>query len=94
VTDENKGWRDVSTLPDREYRPGRMFVVVEGAEFHSGGEWFRASYGIARVSGDGFNREDIAAIEAADSMDPGTGVVTHWMPLNLPPCPQFVRDAA
>ncbi len=94
MTSETEGWRDVSTLPDREHRPGRMFVVVEGSEFHSGEEWFRASYGIARTSGDGFNRDDIAAIEAADSMAAGTGRVTHWMPLNLPPCPQFARGAA
>lgn len=82
-------WQDISTLPEPPDRPGRVFVVVEGFQYHSG---CRASYGIARTRGEGFNFVDIAAIEKADSMDPGTGRVTHWMKINLPACPQFVRS--
>ena len=82
-------WLDISTLPPPGERPGRVFVVVEGEQVHSGCRWLRAQPGIARTQNDGFYPDDIARIEAEDHMDRGTGKVTHWMPLDLPPCPQF-----
>lgn len=82
-------WRDIDTLPPPGERPGRVFVVVEGGQCHSGHEWLRARAGIARTQNDGFYPDDIRRIEKEDMMDAGSGRVTHWMPLDLPPCPQF-----
>ena len=86
-------WEDIETLPPPGMRPGRVFVVVEGWQSHSGGQWFRAHWGIARTQNDGFYPDDIARIEADDYMDAGSGRVTHWMRCDLPPCPQFTPAA-
>ncbi len=82
-------WIDVADLPPAGERAGRVFVVVEGSQFHSGHEWLRARAGIARTQNSGFYPEDIEAIAQQDHMDALTARVTHWMPLDLPPCPQF-----
>ena len=80
-------WQPIDTLPPPGERPGRVFVVVEGNQQHSGLNWFRQHAGIARTQNAGFYPDDIAAIEAQDHMDPGSGVVTHWMPWHLQPLP-------
>lgn len=83
-------WIDVSELPPPGERPGRVLVVVEGWQTHSGITWLRAACGFARTQNDGFYPEDIERIEESDHMDRGSGKVTHWMRVDLPPCPQFV----
>ena len=85
MTDE---WMHIDTLPPPGQRPGRVFVVVEGEEYHSGTTWYRQREGIARTQNDGFNPNDIALIESQGSMISGTGEVTHWMPWCLPNLPQ------
>ncbi len=90
----SREWLPAGTLPPPGKRPGRVFVVVEGEQMHSGVSWLRARAGIARTCNEGFYDTDIEAIEAQDHMDPGSGRVTHWMPLDFPPCPQFVKEAA
>jgi len=80
-------WMPANTLPPPGERQGRVFVVVEGSQSHSGINWQRQKAGLARTQNDGFYPEDIAAIEADDHMDPGTGEVTYWMPWCLPPIP-------
>ncbi len=81
------GWRDISTLPPPGERPGTVWVLVEGSQFHSGAKWFRRKAGLARTHNEGFEDEDIRLIEKLDLMDPFTGRVTHWLPINLPPPP-------
>lgn len=88
----SRKWLPVSDLPPPGERPGRVFVVVEGSESHSDQIWMRARFGIARTQNDGFYSEDIRRIEEQDHMDYGTGEVTHWMPLDMPPCPQFTTS--
>ena len=80
-------WMKIETLPPPGQRPGRVFVVVEGEQHHSGRRWYRQREGIARTQNDGFYRDDIAQIESQGSMDAGTGEVTHWMPWCLPSLP-------
>jgi hypothetical protein len=80
-------WQPIDTLPKPGYRPGKVFVVVEGTEYHSGLGWYRQSAGLARTHNEGFYAEDIAKIEKEDWMEPGSGVVTHWMPYRLPRLP-------
>lgn len=80
-------WLPIDTLPPPGERPGRCFVVVEGSKYHSDAIWRRQRAGVARTQNDGFYPLDIAAIEADDHMDPGTGKVTFWMPWCLPPIP-------
>jgi hypothetical protein len=84
-------WLSVDTLPPPGERPGRVFVIVQGEETHSGATWARARAGIARTQNDGFYPEDIERIEVEDHMDRGTGEVTHWMPWCLPPFPDDVH---
>lgn len=81
-------WIEIDRLPPPGERPGRVFVVVKGFETHSGFSWSRRRIGIARTNNDGFYKEDIALIEKQDHMDDHSGVVTHWMPINLPPIPE------
>lgn len=81
-------WMPIDTLPPPGERPGRVFVVVEGKQTHSGSTWYRQSAGVARTQNAGIYPKDIAAIEANDHMDPGSGVVTHWLPYILPHLPQ------
>ena len=81
-------WMPIETMPPPGERPGRVFVVVEGSEYHSGSLWYRQRYGIARTQNDGFYPEDIRRIAEEGHMDPHTAKVTHWMPLNLPALPQ------
>lgn len=85
-------WRDIDTLPPPGHRPGKVWVIVEGYQTHSGSDWFRAKAGIARTDNDGIYADDVAAIEREDHMRPGSGKVTHWMPIELPPLPQYRRD--
>jgi hypothetical protein len=80
-------WQHIDTLPEPGHRPGRVFVIVEGHESHSGSLWTRRNAGIARTQNDGFYPEDIRRIEADDHMDRGSGRVTYWMPWCLPPFP-------
>ena len=80
-------WQPIETLPPPGERPGRVFVVVQGQQHHSGINWVRQRAGIARTMNDGFYPEDISLIERGDLMDPGSGVVTHWMPWCLPHLP-------
>ena len=88
----NREWLSIDTLPPPGERPGRVLVIVEGSQSHSGCNWFRANYGFARTQNDGFYPDDIRRIECDDHMDPGSGVVTHWMRIDLPPIPQFTQD--
>jgi hypothetical protein len=87
MTDDME-WMPINTLPPPGERPGRVFVVVEGEEHHSGSIWYRQMAGIARTQNVGFNPDDIALIESQDHMTAGTGDVTHWMPWCLPHLPQ------
>jgi len=80
-------WQTVDTLPPPMQRPGRVFVIVEGSQFHSGINWHRRYAGLATTNNEGFDKADIEWIESKDHMDPGTGVVTHWMPWCLPDFP-------
>lgn len=80
-------WIPISELPPPGERPGRVFVAVEGSEFHSDVNWKRGRVGLASTQNDGFYPEHIAQIERDGCMDPGTGVVKFWMPFNLPPVP-------
>jgi hypothetical protein len=81
-------WQPIETLPAPGERPGLVFVIVEGHQHHSGTKWFRRWWGLARTHNKGFDEGDIAAIENYDHMDPGSGTVTHWMRVNLPPFPE------
>jgi hypothetical protein len=81
------GWNPIDTLPPPGERPGRVFVVVEGSQWHSDVNWKRERAGIASTQNDGFYPEHIAQLERDGNMDPGTGKVTFWMPWNLPPIP-------
>ena len=83
-------WKPIETLPPAGERPGRVFVVVQGHQYHSDMSWLRQRAGIARTDNDGFYREDIAAIEEQDYMEAGSGVVTHWMPWCLPALPEAI----
>lgn len=80
-------WMPVETLPPPGDRPGKVWVLVEGAQFHSGRSWRRRMAGIARTHNEGFESSDIALIENQDHMDTGTGTVTHWLPIALPNFP-------
>lgn len=86
-------WQDIDTLPPPGRRPGKVWVIVEGYETHSGSDWFRAKAGIARTTNFGINPEDVEAIEREDHMRRGSGKVTHWMKIELPPLPQYRRDS-
>jgi hypothetical protein len=77
-------WRDIATLPPPGDRPGRVWVLVEGCQHHSGACWYRRMAGIARTHNEGFEDEDIRRIEDDDHMDVGSGRVTHWLPIVLP----------
>lgn len=80
-------WKPVNTLPPPGERPGWVWVVVEGSQFHSGLNWYRQKAGLARTHNEGFEADDIRMIEKLDHMDRGTGIVTHWLPIKLPPYP-------
>jgi len=80
-------WTPIKDLPTPGKRFGRYWVIVHGEEYHSGGTWVRRSAGLARTYNDGFNREDVAIIAAEDHMDLGSAVVTHFLPITLPPFP-------
>jgi len=80
-------WLPVDTLPPPGYRLGNVWVIVEGWEEHSGSTWYRRRAGLARTDNDGFYQEDIRLIEDRDHMERGSGRVTHWMPIILPPYP-------
>lgn len=77
-------WMSIETLPPPDERPGRVFVLVQGERDHSGVRWLRQEAGIAGTDNDGFVRCDIAHIEKRGDMDPGSGVVTHWLRINFP----------
>lgn len=80
-------WRPIGTLPPPGERPGKVWVIVEGHQHHSGMGWYRQMAGLARTHNEGFDEADIRRIEADDHMDPGSGRVTHWLPIELPKYP-------
>ena len=80
-------WMPVETLPPPGKRPGRVWVIVEGSQVHSGVRWRRRMAGIVRTHNGGFEAEDIRHVERLDHMDPHTGKVTHWLPIVLPHYP-------
>lgn len=86
-TEAPKEWMPVSTLPPPGERPGRVWVLVDGSQDHSGARWRRRMAGIARTHNGGFEAEDIRLIEKQDHMDKFTGEVTHWLPIVLPRYP-------
>lgn len=81
-------WKSIDTLPPPGERPGKVWVLVSGHQHHSGMCWARRMAGLARTHNEGFEDADISRIEEDDHMDPGSGVVTHWLPISLPPYPQ------
>ena len=81
-------WKPIETLPPPGERPGQVWVLVEGSEFHSGNEWRRRMAGLARTHNEGFEHEDIRLIERRDHMEPESGRVTHWLPITLPHFPK------
>ncbi len=83
---ENK-WQPIEELPEPGKRRGRYWVLVEGEEFHSGFSWYRRRAGLARTDHFGFDNGDIRAIEKEDCMDRGSGRVTHFTEIILPPFP-------
>ena len=80
-------WHPIATLPPPGERAGTVWVLVEGVQTHSGNRWRRRRAGLARTHNEGFEDEDIRWIEKADHMDPQTGAVTHWLPIELPHYP-------
>lgn len=81
-------WRKIDTLPPPDDRPGKVWVLVEGRQHHSGNCWRRRMAGLARTHNGGFEEDDIRLIEKHDHMDEGSGTVTHWLPIDLPNYPQ------
>ncbi len=81
-------WRPTVELPPPGERKGRLWVIVAGYQTHSGMRWGRRRAGLARTDNDGFDADDIGKIEDEDHMDSGTGIVTHWMEIDLPPFPE------
>ena len=80
-------WMPIATLPPPGERPGKIWVLVEGSQEHSGMRWRRRMAGLARTHNDGFDADDILRIEKQDNMDRLTGEVTHWLPIVLPRYP-------
>lgn len=80
-------WLPIETLPSPGDRPGKVWVLVEGSQHHSGNTWRRRMAGLARTHNEGFEDDDIRLIERQDHMDLGTGKVTHWLPIDLPRFP-------
>lgn len=80
-------WMPVETLPPPGDRPGTVWVLVEGEQTHSGNRWRRRMAGLARTHNEGFDDADIRLIEKRDHMDPLSGSVTHWLPIDLPKYP-------
>jgi len=85
---DNTEWLPIDTLPPPGERPIRVFVLVQGHQYHNGANWIRQNTGISRTKNTGFYPEDIARIEADSGMDAGTGKVTHYIPDFLPPYPE------
>ena len=81
-------WMPIETLPPPGERPGKVWVLVEGQQHHSGMCWRRRMAGLARTHNDGFESADIRLIEKQDHMDAMSGEVTHWLPIVLPNYPQ------
>lgn len=80
-------WMTPDQRPEYQHTPFRHWVHIEGSCEHGGGNWHRAHIGEAVIRPEGADDErqgyrssDIAAIEKAGDMDPGTGIVTHWIP--------------
>lgn len=94
VEAEREAWNHIDTLPPPGERPGTVWVLVEGSQLHSGMRWYRRHPGLARTHNEGFEDEDIRAIEARDHMDSGTGRVTHWLPIKLPSFPARGTEGA
>lgn len=82
-----KQWIPISELPPPGERLGKYWVLVEGEAFHSDRFWYRRKAGLARTDNQGFLSEDIRAIECEDWMDRCSGVVTHFLEIELPPFP-------
>lgn len=81
-------WQKIETLPPPGERPGRVFVVIEGWQDHSGLSWYRRHAGMAHTYNQGITPESMRLLEKEGGMDLGTGYATHWMPYDLPPYPQ------
>ena len=78
-----KKWKPVAELPDWDQRRPRQLIFVEGSCSHSGVNWRRQHVTEAwtdKEGPQGYRREDIERAERDGDMDPGTGLVTHWMP--------------
>lgn len=84
-------WQPIEVLPEPGERLSQYWVLVEGSQYHSGHTWRRRCAGLARTSNDGFYDEDVHAIEDRDCMDRGTGRVTHFLQISLPPFPKDSR---
>lgn len=80
-------WKEAWTLPPPGERLGRVWVIVDGFQTHSGRRWRRRRAGLARTHNEGFEAEDVARIEVEDHMDVGSGIVTHWLDIKLPNFP-------
>lgn len=84
-------WMPIETLPPPGERPGRVFALVQGTRCHHGtGPWLRQEFGIAATWNEGIEEADVRLIEKRGDMDPHTGTVTHWLPINLPNFPRPV----
>lgn len=89
-------WMKPEDRPEYNATPFRHWIHVEGCCEHSGSIWARSHIGeaVIRRDGDdderqGYRASDIEAIERAGDMDPGTGIVTHWIPWgNFHPVPE------
>lgn len=89
-------WMRPENRPAYEHTPFRHWVVVTGSCQHHGINWLRQEIGEAVIRRDddsecyqGYRREDIEAIEKKGDMDPGTGIVSFWIPWgNFHPVPE------
>ena len=67
---DDAAWKPIFTLPPPGERQGKVWVLVEGEETHSGSRWRRRSAGIARTNNVGFENDDIRTIEKLDNASP------------------------
>jgi len=80
-------WKPVSELPEWDHQPGRQFIRLEGARFHSDMSWGRIHCGLAYIrkpgtEGEmlGYRVQDIIQLCADGDMDIRSAEVTHWAP--------------
>ena len=86
-------WQRIEALPSTGELPRCALVVVASRTRAKKAK--RKLYievlgtGLAYITKGGeFDERDISAIETRYEMDPGSGKVTHWIPLELPDKPQ------